>query len=137
MRDSSSQLVLAAVVLIILSFSIFTYSYVPASFAYDYSPFGDNNDDNQSGDSNSNRGDNRGDNRDRGHSDDSNSGDDNNWGDHDHSGDTRSSEGELQIVRVKQTTRMDLPPTIHNLANLPPRKGVIMIIQKIMERRII
>jgi hypothetical protein len=45
--------------------------------------------------------------------------------------------GELQIVRVKQTTRMDLPPTRHNLANLPPRKGVIMIIQKIMERRII
>ena len=49
--------------------------------------------------------------------------------------------GELQIVWVKQTTRMDLPPTIHNLENLPPRKGVIMImimiIQKIMERRII
>ena len=44
---------------------------------------------------------------------------------------------ELQIVRVKKTTRMDLPPTIHNLAILPPRKGVIMIIQKIMERRII
>ena len=36
---------------------------------------------------------------------------------------TLARSGGLQIVRVKQTTRMDLPPTIHNLANLPPQEG--------------
>lgn len=77
------------VVLIVLSFSVFTYHFVPASFAYDYSPFGDHNDDNNSGDSNSGNDDNR-----RDHSDDSNSGDGASGGGHDHSGDTNSHEGE-------------------------------------------
>jgi hypothetical protein len=90
MRDSSSQFFLATVLLIMLSFSIFTYYLVPASFAYDYSPFGDNNDNNHSGDSSSDDRDNR---RDRGHSGDSNSDDDGNWRDHDHSEDTNSGEG--------------------------------------------
>src|SRR6476661_3338381 len=90
MHDSSSQFFLATVLLTMLSFSIFTYNLVP-SFAYDYSPFGDDNDDNHSGDSSSDDRDNR---RDRGHSDDSNSDDDGNWRDHDHSGDTNSAEGE-------------------------------------------
>jgi hypothetical protein len=91
MRDSSSQFFLATVLLITISFSIFTYSLVPASFAYDYSPFGDDNDDNHSGDSSSDDSDNR---RDRGHSGDSNRNDDGNWRDHDHSDDTNSAEGE-------------------------------------------
>ena len=73
-----------------LSFSIFTYNLVPSSFAYDYSPFGDDNDDNHSGDSSSDDRDNR---RDSGHSGDSNSDDDGNWRDHDHSDDTNSGEG--------------------------------------------
>jgi hypothetical protein len=90
MRDSSSQFVLATVVLIILSFSIFTYPYMPASFAYDYSPFGDNNDDNQSGDSNTGDDDNW---RDHEQSGDSNTGDDDNWRDHEQSGDSNSGEG--------------------------------------------
>lgn len=90
MRNSSSQLFLATVLLTMLSFSIFTYNLVPASFAYDYSPFGDDNDDNHSGDSSSDDSDNR---RDRGHSGDSNSNDDGNWRDHDHSDDTNSGEG--------------------------------------------
>jgi len=90
MRDSSSQFFLATVLLIMLSFSIFTYNLVPASFAYDYSPFGDDNDDNHTGDSSSDDRDNR---RDRGHSGDSNSDDDGNWRDHDHSDDTNSGEG--------------------------------------------
>lgn len=89
MRDRSSQFFLATVLLIMLSFSIFTYNLVPASFAYDYSPFGDDNDDN-SGDSSSGDKDNR---RDRGHSGDSNSDDDGNWRDHDHSDDTNSADG--------------------------------------------
>ena len=91
MRDSSSQFFLATVLLTMLSFSIFTYNLVPSSFAYDYSPFGDDNDDNHSGDSSSDDRDNR---RDRGHSGDSNSDDDGNWRDHDHSDDTNSGEGE-------------------------------------------
>ncbi|MEP6575922.1 MAG: hypothetical protein ABJB85_05795 [Nitrososphaerota archaeon] len=89
MRDSSSQLVLATVVLIMLSFSIFTYPYIPASLAYDYSPF-DNHEDNHSGDSNSDDEDSS---RDHGHSGDSNSGNDNNWRDHGHSDDTNSGDG--------------------------------------------
>jgi hypothetical protein len=91
MRNSSSQFFLATVLLTMLSFSIFTYNLVPASFAYDYSPFGDDNDDNHSGDISSDHMDNR---RDRGHSGDSNSNDDGNWRDHDHSDDTNSAEGE-------------------------------------------
>jgi hypothetical protein len=91
MRNSSSQFFLATILLTMLSFSIFTYNLVPASFAYDYSPFGDDNDDNHSGDSSSDDSDNR---RDRGHSGDSNSNDDGNWRDHDHSDDTNSGKGE-------------------------------------------
>ena len=102
MGDSSSQFVLATVVLSILSFSILTYYYVPSSFAYDYSPFGDDND-NHSGDSNTDNGDNRRDRghsdadswRDNGHSGESNSGDGDNWGDNDYSGDTNGGEGKV------------------------------------------
>jgi hypothetical protein len=88
MRDSSSQLFLATVVLIMLSFSIFTYNYVPASFAYDNRRFGDNNDDNHSGDGSTHDRDNRR----LSHSGESNSEHDN-WRDHDHSDDTNSGEG--------------------------------------------